>query len=338
MTAQILTPRESYGVDYPAAVEFAIRQAEIAWFAHEIEVEKDIHELRTNCTEAEYYGIVNTLKIFVHYEIHVGNNYWRDYIPKFFPRPDVQRVASVHAMTELNIHAPFYFKINELLGLNTDEFMNSYQEDVILAERLEWMERVVSKHETTMDKLTSVAIFSMIEGAVLYSSFAFLKHFNSDGKNKFQNINAGINFSAIDEDIHARTGAWIFNTTLHEALNDPEEYINLEVLYNDLEVTAWIIAENERDIIKKMFEFGPIEGITSLMLENFVQSRLDLCLTRLGAKVLFDPKYNPIADWFYDDIESSTLHDTFIAMGNDYKRNWTETKFTWKVKNDQYLS
>jgi ribonucleotide reductase beta subunit family protein with ferritin-like domain len=237
-------------------------------------------------------------------------------------------------MTELNIHAPFYFKINELLGLNTDEFMNSYHEDAILSDRLEWMERVVSKHETTMEKLTSVAIFSMIEGAVLYSSFAFLKHFNSDGKNKFQNINAGINFSAIDEDIHARTGAWIFNTALHEALNDADEYINLDTLYNDLEVTAWIIAENERDIVRKMFEFGSIEGITPLMLDNFVQSRLDICLTRLGAKTLFEPSYNPIADWFYDDIESSTLHDTFIAMGNDYKRNWTESKFIWKVKND----
>jgi ribonucleoside-diphosphate reductase beta chain len=330
--AQILEERECYGIDYPALINFAEEQTSILWTADEVEVEKDIHELRTNCTPAEYHGIVSVLLLFVHYEVSVGNNYWRDYISKHFPRPDVQRMASVFAMFELNIHAPFYNKINELLGLDNPEFYLAYLDDPILKDRMEWLEKVATQSETTYDKLKSVGVFSMIEGAILYSSFAFLKHFNNNGKNKFQNINAGINFSAIDENIHSQAGAYLFNTLYHEAI-EAEEYLAHERLANELEITAWILFEHEKQIIKKIFDKGDIPGINALMLENFVQSRLDICLERLGYPAIFEPKYNPIADWFYLDIESSTLHDTFIAQGNDYRRDWAEAKFTWTPKN-----
>jgi ribonucleotide reductase beta subunit family protein with ferritin-like domain len=241
-------------------------------------------------------------------------------------------MASVFAMFELNIHAPFYNKINELLGLDNPEFYLAYLDDPILKDRMEWLEKVATQSETTYDKLKSVGVFSMIEGAILYSSFAFLKHFNNNGKNKFQNINAGINFSAIDENIHSQAGAYLFNTLYHEAI-EAEEYLAHEKLANELEITAWILFEHEKQIIKKIFDKGDIPGINALMLENFVQSRLDICLERLGYPAIFEPKYNPIADWFYLDIESSTLHDTFIAQGNDYRRDWAEAKFTWTPKN-----
>lgn len=331
MAAQILTPRASYGTDYLAAISFAEEQTSVIWFAEEVEVEKDIHELKTNCTEAEYHGIISTLKLFTHYELHVGLNYWQGYVSKHFPRPDIQRMASVFAMFELNVHAPFYNKINELLGLDNEEFYNSYLDDPILKDRMEWLEKRAASSETTYDKLKSVGIFSMIEGAILYSSFAFLKHFNNDGKNKFQNINAGINFSAIDENMHSRAGAWLFNTLLHETLEDGTDPIPLDKLASELEVTAWILFEHERQIIHKIFEKGPIPGISARMLEAFVQHRLDTCLEQMGYPPVFEPEYNPIKDWFYLDIDSSTLHDTFIAIGNDYKRDWNKNKFSWKV-------
>ena len=62
------------------------------------------------------------------------------------------------------------------------------------------------------DDLKSVAAFSMIEGAVLYSSFAFLKHFQSNGKNQILNTVRGINFSVRDENLHCIGGAYAYNT------------------------------------------------------------------------------------------------------------------------------
>lgn len=330
MAIRILTPKSEYITDYPVAIEFAKQQAEIFWLPDEIEVEKDLHDLKTNCTEAEYHGVISTLKLFTLYELNVGNDYWQNYVSQVFPRPDIQRMAATFSYVELGVHAPFYNKINEVLGLDNEEFYNSYKEDEVLSNRMAWIGKRTEKRETVYDILKSVGIFSMIEGAILYSSFAFLKHFNSAGKNKLINVNAGINFSAIEETMHSQAGAWLFRTLLEEAEADGQlstEQRNL--LVHELEDTARVILEHESIIIDKIFEKGNIKGVTENQLKHFVESRLDICLENLGFTAIFKPTYNPISKWFYKDIESSTLHDFFSSTGNDYNRNWIEAKFKW---------
>jgi ribonucleotide reductase beta subunit family protein with ferritin-like domain len=170
----------------------------------------------------------------------------------------------------------------------------------------------------------------MIEGAILYSSFAFLKHFNSVGKSKLVNINAGINFSAIDETLHSQAGAWLFRTLLAEAIADKALTDDeLTKLKDDLVETANLILEHETVIINKIFEKGPIRGITDKQLIHFVESRLDTCLKNLGYKAIFKPTYNPIEEWFMKDLNSSVLHDFFSSTGSDYTRAWIEGRFTW---------
>ena len=330
MAIRILSPKSEYITDYPTAIEFAEQQSSIIWFPDEIEVEKDLHDLKTNCTEAEYHGVISTLKLFTLYELNVGNDYWQNYVSKVFPRPDIQRMAATFSFMELGVHAPFYNKINEVLGLDTEEFYNSYKEDEVLTNRMNWIAKRTTKRDTVYNVLKSVGVFSMIEGAILYSSFAFLKHFNSAGKNKLININAGINFSAIDETLHSQAGAWLYRTLKKETIDDEqlteEERLQLK---SELIETAKVILEHESIIIDKIFEKGNIKGITNTQLKNFVESRLDICLENLGYTGIFKPSYNPIKTWFYKDIESSTLHDFFSSQGNDYSRNWSEGKFTW---------
>jgi ribonucleoside-diphosphate reductase beta chain len=330
---RILTPKDTYTIDYPQAITFAKAQSEIFWLPDEIDVDKDIHELKTNFSEPEYHGIVTVLKLFTIYELAVGNEYWKDYVSSVFPRPDIQRMAATFSFMELGVHAPFYAKLNEALGLDTDEFYNSYLDDPILKNRMAWIAKRVEKRETVFDILKSVAIFSMIEGAILYSSFAFIKHFQNQGKNKLINVNAGINFSAQDEDIHSQGGAWLFNTLLAEVLKSEEHletgHLLKDELSKELTETAEIIFEHESHIIDKIFERGEIPGSTAHQLKLFIQSRLDLCLERINLKPIYKPTYNPIAQWFYNNLNSSILHDFFVKQGSDYNRNWKESGFIW---------
>lgn len=328
---KILTPKDTYTIDYPPAIELAKAQSEIFWLPDEIEVEKDLHDLKTNFTEAEYHGIISTLKLFTLYELRVGNDYWRDIIPKIFPRPDIQRMAATFSFMELGVHAPFYNKINEVLGLDTEEFYNSYLDDTILKDRMEWIGRRVTKINSHHNRLKSIAIFSMIEGAILYSSFAFIKHFQNQGKNKLININAGINFSAQDEDLHSQGGAWLYKQYLSELCSEKPytDSIDRPLLESELIDVACTIYEHESQIIKKIFERGNIPGITANQLDNFVKSRLDLCLSRISIDPIFKPDYNPIASWFYNNLNSSILHDFFVKQGSDYNRNWNEKRFIW---------
>ena len=317
-----MTPKSTYTYDYPQALGYTEMQQSIFWTSDEIEMNKDIHDLKTKLTEAELHGVTTVLKLFTLYELHVGNEYWLDYVRKTFPRPEIQRMASLFGMFELNVHAPFYDKLNEVMGLKTDEFYSSYAEDKVLADRMAWIDRQFKVD----DPLLITAMGSITEGAILYSNFAFLKHFQSEGKNKLMNMTAGINFSVRDENLHSEAGAWLYKQLLKEEQPDPER---MSKVLSKIKRTCRQIYEHESRIIDMIFEKGAIKGITDVQMKNFIQSRLNLCLGQLDIEPMFTVEYDPISQWFYKNINSGSLHDFFTKQGNNYTRDWSEGKFAW---------
>tara|TARA_R110000803_G_scaffold13482_9_gene37926 strand:- start:10031 stop:11035 length:1005 start_codon:yes stop_codon:yes gene_type:complete len=326
LLARCQTPKKTYTMDYPAAITAAETQMEIFWLPTEPEVEKDLHCIKTELTEAEYHGVLTTLKLFTLYELVAGNEYWGGRFKRMFPRPDLQRMANAFSFMEINVHAPFYSRIDELLGLNTDEFYSSFTDDPVLKSRMDWLDECVSDE----DDLFSVGVFSMIEGAILYSSFAFLKHFQAEGKNKLVNMDAGISFSVKDENLHSEGGAWAFRTLLSEKkelglITEEEQY----TLFERLREAGNVIKTHEARITEMVFEKGAIKGITATQLDHFVESRIDLCLGNLGIDKIFSPSYNPVAKWFYKNIGGDQQHDFFNKLGSSYNRDWKEKRFDW---------
>jgi len=310
---RIRTPKSTYTFDYPVALEAARLQRSIFWTPEEIKVEKDIQDLRANMSPAEYHGVVTVLKLFVLYELEVGSSYWQDKVQAAFPRPEIQQAACAFNFMELNVHAPFYNKINEAMMLADDAFFESYKEDETLAARMQFVEDAAEDD----DLLFAIAVFSMLEGAVLYSSFAFLKHFQAEGKNLLNTVNTGISFSVRDEALHHETGAWLFRT-----LRDEENaHDRLPELKKRIDTAADQILEHETRIIDMIFEHGEIEGITKDELVAFVKSRLNLCYSKLD----FDDRYevgdNPVAGWFYKGINAVQFGDFFNGVQNEYNRN-----------------
>jgi ribonucleotide reductase beta subunit family protein with ferritin-like domain len=177
--------------------------------------------------------------------------------------------------------------------------------------------------------LVSLGAFSMIEGAILYSSFAFLKHFQSQGKNKLLNIVRGINFSVRDEELHSQAGAYEFRRRYALATAEEKEYISEE-----LERVASAILLHESRITDMIFEKGDIEGLDKADMKVFVQSRLIICLTQLGLKTGFPNinVINPVAAWFYDGINGFQFNDIFSGLGASYSRDWSESEFSWETK------
>lgn len=323
---RLLQRKTEYTVEYPAAVAFAEAQNDIFWTDKEIKVEKDIQDLRVNMTEAESHAVLTVLKLFTHYEVEIGSEYWLNKVFQRFQHPaDIQRMANAFSFFELNVHAPFYNKINEALMINTKEFYNSWRADPVLVERMAFLDQFIDSDDLPL----SLAVFSMMEGAVLYSSFAFLKHFQTKGKNMLTNVVRGINFSVRDENLHAEAGAWLQRTLVGEmGLGATAK----ELLKRDILAAAKLIYEHECRIIDLIFAKGDIRGINALDLKTFVASRINLCLANLGIEPLFDIGENPIADWFYDSINSIQFHDFFTGMGSEYQRNWDESRFIWRAK------
>lgn len=327
MKTRIQTKKDTFTVDYEEAVRFADEQADHFWPHSEVKVHKDKQDILVNMTESERHGTITTLKLFTLYEQIIGDEFWLNFVFKKFPRPaDIQPMAALFAAMELQVHGKFYSKINEELGLATDEFYNSYLEDPDLKARIEFLENTLH----AKDDLRSLGAFTFGEGAILYSSFAFLKHFQSQGKNKLLNVVSGINFSARDENLHSEASAWLFRTLKQEKIDAgllSEE--DLDSLEADITAAAHKVFEHEQVIIRKIFEKGEIEGITSTQLEHFAQSRINLCMRNMGYKNVFKVDYNPIGEYFYKGINGFQSQDFFSSQGNQYTRNWDKVGFTF---------
>ena len=311
--------KDTYIVEYPEAVAFAEQQMSVFWPYYEIKVEKDVHDILTNLSEAEKHAVVTTLKLFTQYELIIGDEYWKQ-VGEMFDKPaDIHRMTSTFSFFELCVHAPFYATINEALGLANDEFYTEYTRDEVLADRINMLHSYANP-EYPPRFLMALAL---AEGVILYSSFAFLKHFQSQGKNKLLNIVRGINFSSRDEAIHSEASAWLFRTWLEE------NGLTHEDMVNELTEMVDLVREHEYAIVDKIFEKGRIDGITDVQMKHFVDSRINLVLRNLGFAPMFEVKYNPIADWFYDGINGYSFNDFFSGVGNQYVRDWDEGSFDW---------
>lgn len=319
--SRITTTKKTYTVDYPAAVEFRNKQANIFWTPEEIKVGKDKQDILVNMTESERHGVITTLKLFTKYELIIGEEFWMTKVMKNFPRPEIQSMASLFGAIELSVHAPFYAKLNEELNLATDEFYNSYTEDPVLKDRIDFLDDILASEDLPY----AMAAFTFIEGAVLYSSFAYLKHFQTAGKNKLLNVVSGINFSARDEALHAEGSAWLTRTLIQEM----GDQIDLAEFENKVKLVAQKVYEHEQKIIEKIFEKGDIDGITEAQLDAFVKSRINICMQNLGFKNLYKVTHNPIAETFYKSINGYAMNDFFVSIGNQYERSWTGDGFVF---------
>jgi ribonucleotide reductase beta subunit family protein with ferritin-like domain len=318
---------DSLLTQYPEVEEFTKKQLSIFWLPDEVKVEKDVQDVLVNMTKQERHGVTTVLKLFTQYELKAGAEYWTGRFKRRFPRPEFQEMAATFGMFELAIHKRFYQKINELLFLHTDEFYNSYGHDPMLQARMDFIDDVVS-HK---DDLVSLAGFAMVEGAVLYTSFAFLKHFQQQGKNKLLNLVRGINFSVRDENLHSMAGAWVFKKLKEESELGGYDLANMQDTIYEM---AEALYAHECRIADMIFEAGPIEGITADQLKAFAMSRINAVLIDLGYEALGEVTDNPIAEWFYKAINSYTFNDFFSGMGSQYHRDWDEQAFTWNLENE----
>ena len=331
-TCKIYQKPEGWVIEYPQFAKLADQQMHTFWPWDEPDVENDVQDLRVRMTDAEKHAVVETLKLFTLYEMHVGDDYWTGRIMRKFKRPEIQRMASFFSAVEFNSHAPFYNRVNEELFLDNEEFYSEWKEDPILTERMETIE----KYARDPNDIISTAAFSFAEGAILYTNFSFFKHFQSQecGKDLIKNVNRGIDLSVGDENLHAIGGAMLYNQLRQEVeplLTMEERNFIDESIYN----VAMETFEHEKQIAIKLFSKGEIGGITLGNLINFIRHRVDLCLKQLNLEPLFADEITEtfIADWFYKGINSVSLHDFFTGNGNEYNINWNEARFglVWGV-------
>lgn len=317
---KIETPTESFVTEYDQADYMAEQQMNIVWFPKELGVEKDEGDIRTKCTEGERHGITTVLRLFTKYELMLGGDeFWGGKVSKMFPRPEVQRMSATFSFIELGVHAVFYDLINKALGIATDEFYTSWKDNEVMRSRMAF----VDKYANSECPLESMAAFAFMEGVVLFSNFAFLKSFNVGGFNLIPHITAGIDASAKDENWHSVASGWLFRQCLTEreqlGLIDAQGKQNLR---KKIKRIAEKVYEHEAELCDIIFEKGGIRTITKEEILDFIKDRINMVLSYLDMKPMFEKEPGVVSEWFYSQLNSFKYSDFFSAQQIQYVRSW----------------
>lgn len=326
--SQIETPTDSYVARYPQAIQMARDQADVFWPAEELGVEEDENDVRVKLNDGERHGLRVLQSILTQYELMIGGEeLWGGTIAKLFPRPEIQRMCACFSHVELGSHAPFYDLTNKVLGLATDEFYREWKADPVLASRIAFIQEAASDS----DALHVTAALAFLEGAVLFSAFAFFKAHNSRGWNMIPHFVAGIDGSAKDENFHSLASSWLFRQCKAERIeagnHGPSAELALEAHIDKL---VEHVFEHECRIIDMVFAVGGIRVVTKDEMIAFVRDRINTVLGYLGyAPVFYQPK-GVVSEWFYQQLSTFKFSDFFTTTQLQYTRNWAQHKLTFR--------
>ena len=331
---RVLNRAEYYSsTEYPELVQYAIKQQHSNWLHTDAGVANDLHSILVDISEQERKAIIYVLKLFVHYELRLGSNFWAA-IGNTMPRAEVQRMGAVFANMEIAVHSPFYAEVNRLLGLDNPTFYLEYKENPILVDRMKFLEDNcnLGKNATVMEILLTLATLSFIEGVVLYSSFALLKSFQSNGHNEIPNIVTGVDYVVVDEQLHSEGAAALFHILLREA---DLHFLELQELVEGVTRLAREVEEHEFEIINEIFVGGDLPSISKEGAKDFIRDRSNLVLSYLveGFSVQVTNS-KEVAPWFYKSIGAPILTDFFNRTATEYTRNWNEKDLAWRVHDD----
>lgn len=314
---QIQTPTESYRVCYPEIIKLADSQLQDKlWFHSEMKVELDKLQLKYELTPEQQHAVLYVLRMFLQYELIVGEEFWIGRVMKAFPRPEVVRAASVVAMIELAVHAPFYDKINVVLGLDSDEDYVAYKQDPELVKRREWLAEALQDE----DDISAMLVFGLTETELLFSSFSILKSFQSNGYNKIPVVVRGTNQSAIDEDHHGLIAAEIINTYYAEL---GTKLIDDLPRYKKLIEAIHVATEHEDRVIDNAIPSDSLNGVPKSHFKQYIRHRANIYLERLGCPALYEIGECSITDWFEKNTVAYKQIDFFTpGLGSEYSSAW----------------
>lgn len=326
MTLPIETPNPLFGdYKYPEAKELMEKQQDITWAAQEIAVEDDKHDYLTRMSSSQHKLAVTTLQTFVEIEQEVGD-VWNTFAT-WFPHSEIQGACMEIARMEKSIHAFFYQKMSDTLNIDPEDIAEQQQTIKALKNKLTLLKSITTNLND--NRLLSLFTVAAIEQNLLFGNFAMLKSFKANGHNLIKKTLTGVDYVIQDEQLHGVFATFLHNQYLKELIAaDPtfDLYKHTEDCHN---VIRSIIAHEDAVINYVYEQDASINDITADELKAFIRSRANLVLSDMG----FLPEYkidkNPIAEWFYQGINSIKVHDFFAANTTQYRRNWKFDNFSY---------
>ena len=309
----ILEPKKDYKpFHYPELDEFTKTLRRDYWDESEVDFTSDKQDFFVNLDDKERYIIGTILKTFAQTEVHVADEFWNT-IPQITKHVEVARLCAANTESEYR-HADAYIKLNEVLQLEDYE---SFKEDAVANARFESL--VNREIKTTRDLAMTMLIFGgIVEYCNLFSQFAILASFSSNGRSLLKNVGSIITWSRNDEALHAKSAIFIYKTILAES----KEVINDDKFKKDFIEAVEIAFGIEVDLINQIFAKGDLPNLAKDALLNYMKNRLNEVLSVADCDPLYEIDKDLLKelDWFENAIQLVDHTDNFSNRNTSYTK------------------
>ncbi len=284
---------------YPWAYEAWLTQQRCHWLPEEVPLADDVKDWHKNLSLSERNLLTQIFRFFTQADVEVNNCYMKHYSRVFKPT-EVLMMLSAFSNIE-TVHIAAYSHLLDTVGMPELEYTAflKYKE---MKDKFDYMQSFSVDSRPEIAK-TMAAFGAFTEGLQLFASFAILLNFPRFGKMK--GMGQIISWSVRDETLHCISMIRLFRTFVQE---NPE--IWTEALRRDIYVTCATIVDHEDAFIDLAFELGPVEGLTSDAVKQYIRFIADRRLTQLGLNPLYHVDRNPLP-WL-DDMLNAVEHTNFF--------------------------
>lgn len=300
--------------NYPWTEKFIESMHNGFWTDKEFSFKSDVQQFKVNLTDQEREIVIRTLSAIGQIEIAV-KTFWAK-LGENLPHPALQDLGYVMANTEV-IHNNAYERLITTLGLEK-VFEENLKLDWIQG-RVKYLKKYTHRFYKDSKKqyLYAIILFTLfVENVSLFSQFYVINWF-ARHKNVLKDTDQQVKYTRNEENIHALVGIKIINTIRSE--------------YSDLfddELVEKVVSEakeaydSEAKIIDWMVNGIKEEGLSAVILKEFVKNRINESLIQIGFPKAFEIDKEILSStmWFEEELLGNNMVDFFHSRPTEYSK------------------
>lgn len=299
---------------YPWCYEVWLKQQQIHWLPEEVPMSDDVNDFNNKLSESEKNLLTQIFRFFTQADIEVNSCYHKHYMNVFKPTEVIMMLTAFSNME--TVHVAAYSHLIDTLGLPEVEY-STFMEYKEMKDKYDYMQEFNVKDKLNIAK--TMAVFGgFTEGLQLFASFAMLLNFQRF--NKMKGMGQIVTWSVRDETLHCNSIIRLYKEFLKENEIDKKQ-LNKEIIES-----CKTIVDHEDKFIDLAFSLGPVEGMSSNDIKDYIRFIANLRLKQLDLKPIYDIKANPIP-WIDEQLNAVEHMNFFEGRSTEYSK--AATTGTW---------
>jgi ribonucleoside-diphosphate reductase beta chain len=274
MPNALLVSSGTYDVTrFPWAYTCWQEQQRVHWVGEEIPLGNDLKDWTSDrMSDSDRALLTQIFRFFTQADVEVGGNYIDRLLPVFKPL-EIRMMMSAFTNME-TVHIDAYALIIQTLGMPQSEF-EAFRDYKEMSDKAAYMHKF--SMETDADVAKTLAMFgAFTEGMSLFASFAMLLNFPR--RNLMNGMGQIVTWSVRDESLHCEA-----MIKLYHEWNRETGAVTPNVK-RSIRTIARTMCDLEENFVDLAFSLGPVEGMTTEGVKDYVRFVTDWRLVQLLLK------------------------------------------------------